>query len=141
MHGILALSALHLAYENPDEAARYLQLCDKHQTIALKRFRTILSSDFDPKLADTLFALASVISVSSMARSCAVAEGARFEKVINMDDVTELFFLTRGVRDVIHLAYDHIKQSPMGEMFEGHHNPASDKVVLPQQVRMTISHS
>ena len=130
MHGLLALSALHLAYSNPDSAPRYLQLCDKHQAIALNKFRTILSSDVDPELADALFALASTISVSTMARCTAMSES----DAMNMDEITELFFLTRGVRDVIHLTYEHIQKGPMVEMFGGHVYPPDAEVKLPQSV-------
>lgn len=63
MHGILALSALHLAYLSGYQDSKYLQLCDKHQTIALKRFREILSGDIDPSVSDALFALSATISV------------------------------------------------------------------------------
>jgi hypothetical protein len=121
MHGLLALSALHLAYQHPEEAVRYLRLCDKHQSIALGRFRSILSSsEFDVERADALFGLAAVISVSSMARSSALFEHDSDEKVISMDEVVELFILTRGVRDVIHLAHQHISRGPLAELFEGH---------------------
>ena len=84
MHGLLALSALHLAFEQPNRSAHYLQLCDKHQSIALNKFRAILSSEIDPEVADALFALASTISVSSMARSCAVAAATHQAKAMDM---------------------------------------------------------
>ena len=84
MHGLLALSALHLAYRNPTTSTRYLQLCDKHQSIALSSFRTSLSADMTQDLADALFALASTISVSSMARSCAVAAATQQAKAMDM---------------------------------------------------------
>ena len=63
MHGILALSALHLAYLSNYQETKYLQLCDKHQSIALKRFREILSGEIDPSVSDALFALSATISV------------------------------------------------------------------------------
>lgn len=84
MHGLLALSALHLAYLNPSSSSKYLQLCDKHQAIALQKFRAILSSNIDPSLADALFALSSTISVSAMARSCAVAPASNHSKAMDM---------------------------------------------------------
>ena len=126
MHGLLALAALHLAYLNPDSSIRYLQMCDKHQAIALKKFRTILSTDINPELADSLFALAATMSISSVARSCAIVEA----RTIDIDDVVELFFLTRGVRDVILVTYEHITSGPMLEMFENSEYPAGTEVSL-----------
>ena len=139
MHGILALSALHLAYLHRYEATEYLQLCDKHQTVALKKFRTILSSEIDPDVADALFALASTISVSSMARSCAAAEAMEGPRAVSMDNVTELFFLIRGVRDVIDVTRDYIARGPMAELFDAHRMPEGTEITLPDEVSAQFS--
>lgn len=130
MHGLLALAALHLAYLNPKAQVRYLQLCDKHQSVALQQFRTVLSSDISPELADALFALSAVISISSMARSC-VVDGTTS---VDADAIAEVFFLTRGVADVIRVHYEHIRAGPMGKMFENQHYPEGTEVVLPPLV-------
>ncbi|KAL9076009.1 MAG: hypothetical protein Q9157_003836 [Trypethelium eluteriae] len=114
MHGLLALAALHVAYLRPVDSFKYLQSCDKHQAIALQRFRSILSSPIDPQLADALFALSATISLSSMARSCAAKETA----TMDMDAVAELFMLTKGIKNVIHLSYEQIKQGPLAEMLD-----------------------
>ena len=134
MHGILAFSALHLAYLHRYKSAQYLQLCDKHQAVALKKFRTILSSDIDPEMADSLFALASIISVSSMARSCAAAEATAGPGTMDMNDVTELFFLVRGVRDVIQATHDHVIQGPMAAVFHAHRMPEGTNATFPDEV-------
>jgi hypothetical protein len=134
MHGILALSALHLAYLRQYNSPKYLQLCDKHQTIALKKFRDILASEIDPEVADALFALAATISVSSMARACASAEAAGEPKSMTMEDVAEFFFLTRGVRDVIEITHDHIRAGPLSQLFDAHRMPEGTEVTLPLEV-------
>lgn len=76
MHGLLAFAALHLALIKPESSVKYLQLCDRHQAIALQKFRSVLSSPeaFDSELADALFALSVTLSLSSMARSCALSD-------------------------------------------------------------------
>lgn len=133
MHGLLALSALHLASLHPDQATKYARFCDKHQAIALAKYRSILSSDIDPDSADALFAFASTLSVSTMARSCSpIMMGAH--KRIDIDAVVELFYLTRGVRDVIDVCYAHIKAGPMAQMFEGHSFSTDTVVTLPAAV-------
>lgn len=127
MHGLLAHAALHLAYIRPARSSKYLQTCDKHQAIALRKFRSILSSPVDPKLADALFALAGTLSVSSMARSCARSETS----TLDMDAITELFILTRGVKNVIHLSYEHIKSGPLAVMLETQGHPEGTDDHLP----------
>ena len=116
MHGLLALSALHLAYVNRDEAdvrGRYLTLADKHQGIAVTELRNELSKTLEPESADALFALAAVISVSSMARSCAVPAVMEVPGALTVDDIAELLVLTRGIRDIIGQTIEYIKQGPM----------------------------
>ena len=134
MHGILAISALHLAYLQQWNSPRYLGLCDKHQTIALKEYRTILFSNINAEVADALFALAATISVSSMARACASAEAAGDPKAMTMEDVGELFFLTRGVRDVMQVTHDHIHRGPLSRLFDAHRMPEGTEIVLPTEV-------
>jgi hypothetical protein len=118
MHGLLALGALHVAYLRPATASKYLQACDRHQAIALQKYRSILSTEpvvIDPELADALFALSAVLSLSSMARSCAVSGG---NEAMDMDAVVELFIMTKGIRNVIQLCHEHVKRSPLAEMLD-----------------------
>ena len=51
-----------------------------------------------------------------------------------MDEIVEMFHLTRGVRDVIHVTYEHIQKGPMTEMFDGHRYPIDADIKLPQSV-------
>lgn len=112
MHGILALAALYLAHLRPDNAFKYFHAYDKHQGIALQKFRSILSSPIDMGQADALLALASTLSVSSMAKTCAQSQNS----TMTMDSIAELFILTKGIRSVIHLAHNYSKQGAMAEM-------------------------
>lgn len=130
MHGILALAALHLAYLRPSSSVQLLQTCDKHQTIALEKFRSILSSPVNPQLADARFALAATLSISSMARNCADAESSALD--VNM--IAELFTLTRGVRDMIHLSSEHIRAGPMAALLHIRRCPSPTEVSLPPSV-------
>lgn len=127
MHGILALAALHLAYLHPDSATKYLQLGDGHQAVALQKFRTILSSDIDPQLADALFALSSVTSICSIGRSCVTTNA----EALDMDSICELIWLTKGVRDVSFALYEYIKAGPMFSIYENRDCPEGVQVILP----------
>lgn len=130
MHGLLALAALHLAYLRTDHSLKYLQAGDRHQDVALQKFRSFLSSPSDPKLADALFALAATLSVSSMARSCAEPDGV----ALDMDTIAELFILTRGVKNVLHLAFDHIKNGPLAALLKNQSHSEYIEVHLPSSV-------
>ncbi|KAK5124919.1 hypothetical protein LTR85_001109 [Meristemomyces frigidus] len=137
LHGLLALAALSLACLRPAETTKYLNLCDKHQTIALAGYRNVLSHTIEQDVSSALFAQASIISVTSMARACTLAGAKPPPRLLDMEDVTELFLLTRGVRDVIMVARDHILKGPLAIMFWGHNMPseAESSVTLPDSVR------
>lgn len=130
MHGILALAALHLAYLRPSSSVQLLQTCDRHQAIALEKFRSILSSPVDPQLADARFALAATLSVSSMARNCADTDSS----ALDVNTIAELFILTRGVRDMIHLSSEHIRIGPMAPLLHIRRCPEPTEVSLPPSV-------
>lgn len=134
LHGILALSALHLAYLERKQSTKYLRMYDKHQAIALAKFRTTLSSEIDPDMAGALFALATTLSVSSTARSCAVPEKMPHPAVMDMNDVAELFFLTKGVRDIIRVTGDYVRKGPMAPIFDATTYPDGIDILLPSTV-------
>jgi hypothetical protein len=130
MRGLLAFAALHLAYLHPDNSEKYLRVCDKHQGVALEQFRSLLSPPVDPELADALLALAATLSVSSMARSCALSES----ETMDMDAIAELFVLTKGIANVIHLSHQHSKKGPLAEMLRNQNYPSGTDVSLPLRV-------
>lgn len=135
MHGILALSALHIAHTRPSEADKYLRSCDKHQTKALEMFRTVLCTDITPEISTALFALSSTISILSMGRSCADAMLMPEPRCVSMEQVAELFLLTRGVRDLIHTCMDWVSAGPLGPMLDGNNVPDQHDVQLPVAVQ------
>lgn len=128
LHGLLALSALHLAHMEEEESGKYLAIFDRHQAVALATFRRALSSNLDSDMADALCALAMTLSISSTARSCAVSGP------MNMNDVAELFFLTRGVRDIATAAQKQVWEGPLAPFFENTTYPAGTAIFLPSHV-------
>ena len=134
LHGQLALSALHLAYLTPRKRTSYIRTYDKHQAIALTKFRTMLSTNIDQKRANAFVALAATLSVSSTARSCVVPEAMSCSGAISMDDIAELFLLTRGVCEIMIVARGHILNGPMAELLIGNNYPEWTTVILPTYV-------
>jgi hypothetical protein len=134
MHGLLAATALHLAHSHRDRTAHFLRLADKHQTVALSAFRSVLATDINVDNADALFGLASILSISAMARACGDAETADVPGAMSMDSVTEFFFLTRGVSDVIRACNGYVQQGPMHALFDIQRLPDDAILTLPSSV-------
>jgi hypothetical protein len=124
--GMLTLSALHLAYLRPEESSIWLPLSFKHQNAAIAAFREVIPT-INEHNCDALFALASIISVASMAWSSRVG----LAEVLTVQDIIEPFYLTRGVGEVVGVASEWIRAGPMGTLLYGHSVPA-DKVELPE---------
>lgn len=119
MHGVLALSALHLAHLNPTQKVRYTYLCDRHQASALALYRLNLTRITD-NVAIGLFALSTILSISSLARATLKARESPEPKGIGTDDICELLYLTRGVRDLKEACEDLITKSPFSVVLYGH---------------------
>lgn len=83
-------------------------------------------------LAESLFALSGTLSVSSMAATC--TRMCTDAAIIDTDTITELFTLTRGIRDVIHLSYEHIRTGPMAALLENQRYPEATETNLPPSV-------
>lgn len=95
LSALLALSALKIASERGSDASKFLSAFDRHQAVALSGFRKALSEPVTLEISDALFVTASAISISSVARSSAVAAAMPDKKHIAMEDVSHLFNLTR----------------------------------------------
>lgn len=70
LHGVLAVSALHVAYTRPSSTKEYNELVNyaaQHQTIALSLFQRALTSPMADVERDALFASSVLISVIAIA--------------------------------------------------------------------------
>ncbi|GAB7366758.1 hypothetical protein MBLNU230_g0712t1 [Neophaeotheca triangularis] len=141
MHAILTLAALHQAYLHPTPRERnhYLAIYDKHHTIAIAAFRSRLAN-FHPDASEHLFAMSTIISVCAMAGLPIRCTSADPPVQMTMENVAEIFLLTRGVREVIGIARDWVIQGPLSIMFYGHSRPDDVEVTLSDEVetRFTI---
>ncbi|KAI5360987.1 hypothetical protein Slin14017_G091620 [Septoria linicola] len=82
-----------------------------------------------------MFALASVISISSVARSCATALVLPEPKYVSMEQVAELFLLTRGVRTVVEACGVWLHASQLAPILKGYDIPHPDEITLPDSIR------
>ncbi|KAJ5895590.1 hypothetical protein N7495_007281 [Penicillium taxi] len=99
MHGILALSALHLARTGPDTSKRtvYLNRAVAHQNQALALFRGLLG-DIQEKNAKAMFAFASIVVVYTFGFPHTPDTQDPWTCV---DDFHQVLVLTRGIQQVI----------------------------------------
>ena len=123
MHGLLAVSAMHLAYKDPSSTAEFLPLSMHHQNLAISSFRTALLSITEEN-CNALFAQAAVLSISCKLFSCIKARGQP-PYMPTLDDIIEPYVLTRGVGEVVSVAQHWIEKGPL-EMFLHAHEPPLD---------------
>jgi hypothetical protein len=129
MHGVLALAALHIACTKPTQAVHYASLCDKHQASALASYRQILTHITDD-VVDALFALATILSISSVARATLRASQMEGQQYISVESICELLFLTRGVREVKEATGELVNKGPFSVVLFGHDVSADVQVTM-----------
>ncbi|PPJ51938.1 hypothetical protein CBER1_09681 [Cercospora berteroae] len=86
------------------------------------------------QLSQPMFTLASVISISSVARSCAIAFALPEPRYVSMEQVTELFLLTRGVSTIVDACVLWLRSSPLAPVLVGYEIPDREQVTLPDSV-------
>lgn len=109
MHGILALSALHLARTGPEPSRRaaYLNRAVAHQNQALALFRELLS-DVNEGNAKAMFAYASIVVVYTFGFPHTPDVQ---DPWICIDDLYQVLILTRGVQQVIRSSSEFLRHS------------------------------
>ena len=129
LHGLLAFSALHLtdSAQGTPEVARYLALCDKHQAVAVSALRDALDGNVTAENSGALFALAATTSISSMARSCAVANASPEPRALSVEEIAEVIFLTKGMREVTGVTADFVRDTPIAFLLVRHSLEADER--------------
>lgn len=104
MHGILALSSLHLARTGPDPSRRtpYLNRAVAHQNQALALFRELLG-DVSEDNAKAMFAFAGIVVIYTFGFPNTPDASDPWSCV---DDLYQILVLIRGVQQVIHSPMD-----------------------------------
>lgn len=101
MHGILAVSAIHLSrIRNDHRQSMYMNLAIAHQNQALALFRTLLA-DINDSNAKAMFAFSSIVVLYTFGFP---HESEPSDPFASIDDLYQTIVLTRGVQQVIHTA-------------------------------------
>ncbi|KAJ5273552.1 hypothetical protein N7478_008677 [Penicillium angulare] len=112
LHGILAFSALHLAYLRPEHHAHYVDKAEFHHKQALQMVSTIMPN-IDEDNAPAIYLFSSLTSLIS----CAKPRSADQFWMFGEKDL-ELLALFRGTRFIISAAGDPIKFGPLAPIFK-----------------------
>ncbi|OJI88705.1 hypothetical protein ASPTUDRAFT_61284 [Aspergillus tubingensis CBS 134.48] len=116
MHGLLALSSLHIARTKHDPQQRpiYLSTAVAHQAQALALFRERLS-DINSSNARAMFAFASVVVYYTFGLPHAPESS---DPWANVDDLLQIFTLARGVQQILKQATSVIKNDEWSIIFK-----------------------
>lgn len=133
MHGVLSLSALHLACSRPAQRTKYAYLCDKHQASALTSYRHLLTHITD-EVVNALFALSMILSITSLVRATLRARALPEPQFISVDRICELLYLTRGVRDVEEASGERMKNGPFSTVLYNHQLEAVPRATMPSNL-------
>ncbi|KAH7162038.1 hypothetical protein B0J13DRAFT_591418 [Dactylonectria estremocensis] len=114
LHQVLAISAYHLAYLNPADRIEYSMLASKHQNDASQALRHALQGLSDTTCHAT-FAAASLVLISSFAsRAIHHYEGHS----PTVDDMLDIFRLTRGMHTVLTTYEGAIQNGVLGDLLK-----------------------
>ncbi|GIC93269.1 uncharacterized protein Aud_009751 [Aspergillus udagawae] len=115
MHGILAISALHIGRTRADHRrADYVSIAVAHQDQALTLFRERLH-DINPSNAKAMFAFASIVAVYAFGYPHPPDAKDPWDYI---DDLLQLLILSRGVHEVLTTASSSIKDSDFGPIVQ-----------------------
>lgn len=134
MHGILALSSLHLARTGPEPSRRagFLNRAVAHQNQALALFREMLG-DINETNAKAMFAFASTVVVYTFAFPHSPDVQDPWTCV---DDFHQVLVLNRGVQQVIRSPADYLSNSDFAPILQVDDLCAP----LPDDAKATIQH-
>ncbi|GKZ35092.1 hypothetical protein AbraIFM66950_005642 [Aspergillus brasiliensis] len=116
MHGLLALSSLHIARTTQDVQRRpiYLSTAVAHQTQALALFRERLSN-INSSNAKAMFAFAGIVVIYTFGLPHAPESS---DPWANVDDLIQIFTLARGIQHILKQATSVIKSDEWRVIFQ-----------------------
>lgn len=110
MHGVLALSALHLARLSSDaRRSTYMGIAVGHQNKALALFRPVLGS-IDASNCNATFALSSIVTVFAFG----FPQSGPMDTLAAVDDLYQVFLLSRGMQQVLNASIAWISGGVLG---------------------------
>lgn len=112
MNQLLALSAFHLAYLNPGQRHVYALQASQHQDHAVRLMRIALA-EITAENCDALFAASVLLFFGGFSGVTNQSNGLE----PSVDDILDIFLLTRGIESVLKIEEDTIWEGPLHEFF------------------------
>ncbi|PWY67918.1 hypothetical protein BO70DRAFT_323526 [Aspergillus heteromorphus CBS 117.55] len=131
LHGILALSALHLSHLREDgRHVMWLDIAIAHKNTALSIFSEQLNniSQSNAKAMMSFASMAFAFGLASALKMGVTKEGSKLEALTNV------FVLARGIQSVIFIEETYIHQSSFAPLF----NMTPPEVTIPEDVLMAL---
>ncbi|KAF9739751.1 hypothetical protein PMIN03_004661 [Paraphaeosphaeria minitans] len=101
MHGLLAVSAMHLSYLRQNERTKYEMQSSYHQALATSQLRSVLT-DITSENCSAAFALCALLTLISMIYIARRTDAERYRSGTSfVDDIVHHFMLTRGIGGVL----------------------------------------
>ena len=124
MHSILAVSALHLAYQNPEQAANYHALASAHNTRALSLAQAEMLNP-TAENADALFAFALTTVYYAFAASApdsppTSANDPGSDNHRPLGGAIQCINLLRGIRSVLPSVKEFVENGPLASLLNMH---------------------
>ncbi|KAL4910528.1 hypothetical protein BDW74DRAFT_171999 [Aspergillus multicolor] len=135
MHGILAVSALHLALsDSGQEQAFWLGLATAHKGEALQALREGVNS-VSADNARSMMGLSALVVAYAFGSALTSTDGSDADRP-SLDGLNNVFVLCRGVQQVTNAAYAVLRQSNFAPLF----NPGDQSVAIPDHVSESLDH-
>lgn len=112
MHGMLALSALHLSHMTPSRSGRLAARATLHEQLALPVFRKSVA-ETNPATIHAVFAFSTIV-VLYILGSCSLQDKARLPS--NDDELPHWFFALRGVIPLLTNNFPVLASGPFGAL-------------------------
>lgn len=113
MYGILALAALHIGHDRPQERHSYTAIALRYYNVALASFRTTLKQ-VTADNCTALFGFSAILIVLSLG----FAQSHSTSQTQNVDELIQVFTLLQGVRVVLQSAMPWVEQGPLGPLLQ-----------------------
>lgn len=131
MHQLLAVSAFHLAFQNPDKRHDYSTRGLQHQTEAARGLRTRLEK-ITFSTCHACFVAGMLMMIGSFA-SLAIFHDAKGGQRPGLGDLIDVFHVIRGMYAVLDTFEDDIRQGPVAQLLHirvyNRRTPRLDSVV------------
>ena len=132
MHGMLALSALHIARLSSDKRrAEYMAIAVGHQNRALALFRPLLR-DVNASNCNATFALSSIVTVFAFAFT---QPSGPMGTLAAVDDLCQVFLLARGMQHILNASLSWVMDGKLRPLLtlEDHNSGLPDDARLALQ--------